>query len=257
MRNASEDYIHYFLVLVAFVQSDTFPDGTVCPEDIPLYTAFGYVEIPEGQQQEFGSYCFPGPALVYFHRSGQFRTAGGASQLGSAIAPAQGSQATYDTFFNSAGATVPVPTAIIFHNPGTGEGAALKVSRNVSNPCGQIVGGGTSGPSLCQQDAFYYVDEQDRLVGSTALGTGSGRRVPSEIQGTASECLGFDNGVQQLAPSNRTAASARCNEFLRGGRIDYVFVRVDTEPPFPQLVWRVTDAAGGIAHNFDSRAQVP
>lgn len=257
MRNASpDDFIHYFFVLVAFVQSDTFPDGTVCPDDIPLYTSFGYVEIPEGQQQEFGSYCFPGPALVYFHRAGQFRSAGGANQLASAIAPAQGSQATYDNFFNSAGAIVPVPSAIIFHNPGTGEGAALKISRNVANPCAAIVGGGT-GPGLCQQDAFYYVDEEDRLVGSTALGTGSGRRVPSEIQGTACECLGFDTGVQQLAPSNRTAANARCNEFLRGGRIDYVFIRNDTNPPIPQLVWRVTDASGGIAHNFDSRAQVP
>jgi hypothetical protein len=44
--------------------------------------------------------------------------------------------------------------------------------------------------------------------------------------------------------------------FFRGGRIDYVFLREDTDPPFPQLVWRVTDSAGTRAQDFDPRANI-
>ena len=37
MRNlASGDYVHYFLVLVAFVNGDTYPTGAVCPDDVDL-----------------------------------------------------------------------------------------------------------------------------------------------------------------------------------------------------------------------------
>ncbi len=257
MRNqAQDDFIHYFLVLIAFVNGDTYPDGAVCVDDIPLYTSFGYTEVPEGASVEFGSYCITGPALLYFHQSGGFRRggAGGTSSLAAAIAPAQGSNPSFDAFFNSAGAQVPVPNLIAFHNPGSGEGAALKISRSAAAPCDTATP--QFGDPLCDQDAFYYVDDQDRLSGSSALGIGSGRRVPSEIQGTSCECLGFNTPFQSLAPSSVTAASARCNEFVRGGRIEYAFLRNDTNPPFPQLVWRVTDASGATVQNFDERANL-
>jgi hypothetical protein len=258
MRNLSpDDYIHYFLVLIAYVNGETYPDGAVCPDDIDLYTSFGYLEIPEGSEQEFGNYCITGPALVYFHESGQFKGAGGAgsSQLASAIPPAQGTNATYDNYFTSGGASVPVPDQILFHNPGTGEGAALKISLNSINPCGIVIG--DFGVSDCDQDAFYYVDESDMITGSVVLGVGSGRRIPSEIQGTGCECVGFQDPYQSLAPSGTAASSARCNEFLRGGRIEYVFVREDTNPAYPQLLWRVTDQSGAVVHEFDSRADIP
>lgn len=254
MRNETDDYIHYFLVLVALVNSETYPEGAVCPEDVSLYTSFGYQEIPEGVDRPFGDYCFEGPALVYFHQSGQFRgSAGqGGTSLASAIAPAQGASPTYDGFFTSTGAQVPVPDRIYFHNPGTGEGAALKVSFAVQSPCSEDALDLGDGP--CFRDAFYYVDETDRMTGSTALGVGSGRRVPTEIQGTGCECTGFSDAFQQLAPSGVSANFANCNEYLRGGRIEYVFVREDTNPPFPQLVWRVTDQTGSVAHDFDDQA---
>jgi hypothetical protein len=260
MRNmAPSDYIHYFLVLIAYVNGEVYPDGAVCSDDIDLYTSFGYFEISEGTAREFGNYCIVGPALLYFHESGQFQQAGGTggAQLASAIAPAQGTSPTYDDFFSSAGAQVPVPDVILFHNPGTGDGSSLKVSNSHPEPCA-ILEVGVSIDSDCDQDAFYYVDDFDMLSsGSTVLGFGSARRVPSEIQGTGCECLGFDEPVQQLAASRVTASNAQCNEFFRGGRIDYVFLREDTNPPFPQLVWRVTDAAGAVAHDFDARADVP
>jgi len=257
MRNASSDYVHYFLVLVAFVNGTTYPDGGVCAADIPLYTAFGYVSVPDGTARAFGNYCIIGPALFYFHDGGQFRTAGGTGTTGlaSAIAPAQGATPTFDSFFSSAGATVPVPDIILFHNPGTGEGAALKVSISSPSPCSAATTVGPTDP-VCRQDAFYYVDQNDRLAGSTALGTGSGRRVPNEIQGTGCECLGVNEPFQVLAPSHVGASAANCDEFFRGGSIDYVFVRSDTDPPFPQLVWRVTDSTGGRAHDYDPRANI-
>jgi hypothetical protein len=132
-------------------------------------------------------------------------------------------------------------------------GQALKISRNSPGPCNDVILGGDP---TCQQDAFYYVDTQDRLSsGSTALGAGSARRVPAEIQGTGCECLGFANPAQELAPSGATG-TVRCNEFVRGGRIDYVFVREDQTPPFPQLVWRVVDTTGAVVHDFDERAPI-
>lgn len=256
LRNTNpDDFVHYFLVLVAFVSSEQFPDGAVCPADIPLYTAAGYTEIPAGGVREFGNFCFVGPALVYFHEGGQFRRPGGAggSTLASAIAPSQGTQASFDGFFTAAGAQIPVPNLIIFHNPGTGDGANLKISRNSNAPCDLLQ---LSGQRPCQQDAFYYVDELDLMAGSTQLGTGSGRRVPSEIQDTSCQCQGYEQPWHALAPSRVTANGALCNEFLRGGRIEYAFLRNDTNPSFPQLVWRVTDSAGAIVHDFDSRSGV-
>jgi hypothetical protein len=256
MRNLSIDsYIHYFLVLIAFVNGEMYPDGAVCPDDVDLYLQNGYSEIPEGSAQEFGNYCIVGPALLYFHDGGQFRRGGGGAQLGSAIAPAQGTSATYDSFFGSGGAQVPVPDLILFHNPGTGEGAALKISESWSSPCDFLISGNPD-PD-CDQDAFYYVDEFDLISGSNALGLGSGRRVPNEIQGTGCECTGFQDPFQRLAPSGVAASNARCNEFLRGGRIEYTFVRDDVEPPFQQLLWRVTDQSGAEVHAPDPRANVP
>jgi hypothetical protein len=257
MRNLNpDDYIHYFFVLIAYVNGDAYPDGAVCPDDVDLYTSFGYREIPEEGSEEFGNYCIEGPALIYFHRSGQFRRGGGTggSELASAIAPAQGTNATFDDFFTSGGASVPIPDQILFHNPGTGEGAALKISIGATSPCDAIF---VSGEPDCAQDAFYYVDEADLMTGSAALGAGSGRRVPSEIQGTGCACTGFQDPFQVLAPSGTTASNAECNEFLRGGLIEYVFVRDDTNPPYPQLVWRVTDQSGAEVHGFDPRASIP
>lgn len=261
LRNTDpDDYIHYFLILVAFVNETTdannaHPDGAVCPDDISLYTQNGYTEIPAGTSQNFGNFCFTGPALIYFHESGRFRSSGGAggSTLASAIAPAQGSQASFDAFFTAAGAQIPVPNLIIFHNPGTGEGANLKISRSSNAPCDLLQ---LAGERPCQQDSFYYVDELDLLSGSTQLGTGSGRRVPSEIQDSSCQCQGFEEPWHSLAPSRVTANGARCSEFVRGGRVEYAFIRNDTNPPFPQLVWRVTDASGSIVHDFDSRSGV-
>lgn len=253
MRNQSTDYIHYFLLLIAYVNGTEYPTGGVCSTDIALYTSFGYTLIPAGSQVELGNYCITGPALYYLHRNGQFETAGGV--LASAIGPAQGSTPTYDLFFTSAGATVPVPDQILFHNPGTStEGRTLKVSVSNPSPCSAVVISGVD--SDCQQDAFYYVDDTDRISGSTALGTGSGRRVPSEIQGTGCQCLGVTQAYQLLAPSAQPALSSQCNQFFRGGRINYVFVRDDTDPPFPQLLWRVTDSTGATAHDYDSRAGI-
>ena len=258
MRNLATDYVHYFLVLIAYVNGDTYTDGAVCADDIKLYTDFGYTEIPEEAELTFGNYCIRGPALLYFHKGGQFRGGGtgtGNSSLGSAIGPASGSSATYDNFFTSSGARVPVPNQILFHNPGTGEGAALQVYFYATDPCNDITNFSLN--SDCDLDSFYYVDETDLMTGSTALGTGSGLRTPSEIQGTGCECSGFEDSYQTLAPSGTSASAARCYEFLRGGRIEYVFFREDTNPPFPQLIWRVTDQNGATVHDFDSSAPTP
>lgn len=270
MRNLSEDYVHYFFVAIAFIDVEddaaaedvpgigdqAFIDGGVCADDVALYQQFGYVPVAAGQQIAFGDYCLYGPALYYFHRSGQFRRSAtpGNAGLASAIAPAQGSSPTYDNFFTSSGAQVPVPDLILFHNPGTGEGAALKVSSQTSSPCDIVLTGVTP---VCNRDAFYYVDEDDRITGSTALGFGAGRRVPSEIQGMGCECLGAAQAYQVLAPPGTTSRTANCDEFMRGGRIDYVFLRQDENPPVPQLVWRVTDSSGSVAHEFDARATIP
>ncbi len=262
MRNLSEDYVHYFLVMIAYVNGDTYPDGAVCEDDVQLYTSAGYIYVAEGVERTFGNYCIVGPALYYYHRNGQFRGAGtsGASSLASAIAPAEGSSPTYDTYFTAAGASLPVPNQILFHNPGTGEGRTLKISENNPNPCDT---GGTTASydDSCDQDAFYYVDEDDLLVGSTALGFGSGRRVPNEIQGTGCGCGISSDPWAELGNSSLDASDVRdsdalCNVFLRGGRIDFIFLRDDTDPPYPQLVWQVTDSAGSRAHEFDSRADV-
>jgi hypothetical protein len=49
MRNlATDSYIHYFLVLIAYVNGETYPGGAVCPDDIDLYLENGYAEVPEG-----------------------------------------------------------------------------------------------------------------------------------------------------------------------------------------------------------------
>ncbi len=257
MRNTTSDaHIHYFLVLIAYVNGEIYPNGAVCPDDVDLYTSFGYLEIRENEAQEFGNLCVVGPALLYFHKGGQFRSSGGVggSQFASAIGPAQGTNATYDNFFTSGGVSVPVPDRIYFHNPGTGEGLALKISESSIAPCDILIIGGDPD---CEQDSFYYVDESDLITGSVALGVGSGRRVPSEIQGTGCECLGFQEPYQSLAPSGTGASSARCNEFMRGGVIAYAFAREDTNPPYPQLLWRVTDQSGAEVHDFDQRGPMP
>lgn len=255
------DHVHYFLAFVAFINGDAYPNGAVCPDDIDLYRSFGYEFIPEGQERPFGAFCIQGPALLYFHQAGQFRTSSGtgSQQFGSAIPPAQGTSPSFDAFFDSGGALVPVPNSILWHNPGTGEGGALKVSLSDPTPC---TGGDVAfvDPE-CEQDAFYYVDQTDRQAGTNVLGAGSGRRVPNEIQGSGCECGGFDTLLatsisQVLAPSGATASSVQCNEFLRGGSIEYVFIRDDRNPPIPQLLWRVTDASGSVAHDFDPRANI-
>jgi hypothetical protein len=256
MRNLSSDYLHYFVVFVAHVNGPEYPDGAVCADDLALYTSFGYLSIPAGQSQPFGNICITGPALYYFHRQGQFQTAAGTAgqNLGSAIAPAQGTTPAFDTFFTSTGVAVPVPDEILFHNPGTGAGQALKISRNTSDPCAtQVV---TTGDPPCVQDSFYYVDETDRIAGSTALGVGSGRRVPNEIQGTGCQCQGVTDPTQSLAPAGQSAQNAPCNVFFRSGRIDFVFIREDTDPPFPQLLWRVTNSNGVRVQDFDPRAGI-
>ncbi len=254
MRSLVEDdHVHYFLVLVAFVQGETYRSGAVCPDDVATYTRFGYTQIPEGAEQAFGNFCFQGPALIYYHRQGRFRSAGGS--LESAIAPARGADASFDAFFTSAGARVPVPDLILFHNPGSGGGAGLLISRHRTDPCGDELFAGTG---ACAQDSFYYVSDEGIMAGSNALGNGSGRRVPNEIQGTGCECAGrSDTPFAVLAPSGASASDAECFEFLRGGRIEFVFIRRDQNPPIPQLLWRVTDSTGQVAHDFDSRADVP
>ncbi|RMF79865.1 MAG: hypothetical protein D6744_08740 [Planctomycetota bacterium] len=254
MRNLAPDHIHYFLALIAFVNTDT-QNGAVCPDDIELYTDFGYTFVPENSTREFGDYCFEGPVLIYFHENGNFRsgTGFGANAFASAIPPAQGSNPSFDAFFTSAGARVPVPDQILFHNPGTGEGAALQIAQLTGSPCTSVVVPNTN---QCSLDAFYYVDESDLLTGSTALGAGSARRVPNEIQGTGCT-VGFQEAFARLAPSGTTALTAQENEFLRGGRIEFTFIREDLNPPIPQLLWRVTDAGGGIVHEPDPRAEIP
>ncbi|MBK8913037.1 MAG: hypothetical protein IPM64_00305 [Phycisphaerales bacterium] len=250
MRNqAPNDFVHYFMVLIALVETEEF-EGAVCEDDVPLYTSFGYQRL--AADTPVGTFCIPAGALVYIHEAGRFRKAGGSGTtgLGSAIAPAQGTNATFDEFFVSGGAQVPVPNIILFHNPGTGDGARLQISFPNPNPCAaeQI----NIADPVCQQDAFYYVDSRGLLSGSTALGQGSGRRVSAEVQGTGCECSGFQNAFQSL----RFAATAQCSEFARGGSIEYVFIRDDRTPAFPQLVWRVTAANGAVLHDFDPRSGV-
>jgi hypothetical protein len=256
MRNQDPDvYIHYFVAFVAFIHdpdAEVPSTGAVCPDDISFYRQNGYsIQIADGDQTTFGNYCINGPALIYFHESGRFRAAGGTG-LASAIAPANGEVPTYDSFFTASGADIPVPNIILFHNPGTGEGAALKVSNNAVNPCDPDALGGTPN---CQQDAFYYVSEDDRPIGSPQLGFGSFRRAPAEIQGTGCQ-QGLQDARQRLAPIGTTAAQASDNQFLRGGEIEYVFIRQDTDPPIPQLLWQVRDSRGAEAHDFDPRADL-
>lgn len=252
LRNLCDDNIHYFLVLIALIQSERYPEGAVCPDDVNLYTSFGYEEIPDGSQRSFGNHCIDGPALIYFHETGEFRAADGS--LASGIEPSRGSGATFDRFFNSAGALVPVPNRILFHNPGSGAGFRLKIAPTPTDACNTVIGG----VSNCGQDAFYYVDDNDNPIGSTAVGVGSAVRVPNEIQGTGCQCGASADPWAELAASNVTASNAACNEFLRGGTVAFAFIRDDTTPPFPQLVWRVTAfGSGGVAHDFDPRANVP
>ncbi|MBI5863273.1 MAG: hypothetical protein HZB38_01925 [Planctomycetes bacterium] len=262
MRNLDpDDYIHYFVVFVAFVNSDQYPEGAVCTDDIELYTSFGYRLIPDGGTPlTFGSFCIQGPALYYFHRDGRFRGAGtGDDALSSAIGPAQGTGTpTYDNFFTSAGERVPVPNVILFHNPGGSSGGSLRVSRGDPQPCegGTVIGSFDE----CTQDSFYYVAEDDIPAGSNQLGQGSNRRVPEEIQGTGCECFTtalLSQGEQSLLPPTIAVRNRACNQFARGGRIDYVFLRDDRNPPVPQLVWRVTDSSGSVIQDFDSRVDVP
>lgn len=268
MRNeAQNDYIHYFLVFIAFEYDATgtsgYTRGVVCPEDRSLYISNGYtLEIPAGSQQAFGNFCIEGPALIRYHESGRFRQPGAVSQLASAIAPAQGTQPSYDSFFTSAGALVPVPNLILFHNPGTGEGQALKISNNDTTPCDTSTGGGDA---ACLQDAFYYVTENDQLAGSRGIGINSGRRVPAEMQDT-----GCQEGLTStgpltpqsvgpfyvVAPPGVDANNALTYEFIRGGRIDFAFIRDDQNPPIPQLLWEVTDNRGRLVHEFDARAGI-
>ena len=154
MRNlAPNDYIHYFLVMIAFVDGEP-TSGAACKDDIDLYKSFGYQQLTANQ--EFGGFCLPAGALVYFHDAGRFRTGGG--KLGAAIAPAQGTAPTYDEFFTASGALVAIPDIIAFHNPGTGDGAKLQVSRNPGHPCDS---GFLDTETICSQDAFYYVDARD------------------------------------------------------------------------------------------------
>jgi hypothetical protein len=255
MRNTSDDTIHYFLVLVAFVNSTRYPGGAVCSDDIGLYTSFGYSLVPAGSRRAFGNFCFDGPALIYFHRAGQFR-APGSTTLSSAIPPAQGSAATYDAFFSSSGAQTPVPDLILFHNPGTtAEGRTLKVSLSLIEPC--ATGGVQIADPDCEQDSFYYVDENDQRAGSTVIGPGAYVRVPSEIQGTGCQCGLSNTPWASLAPpGTNPRTQAQCDQFFRGGRVDFAFIREDTEPPFPQLVWRVSDVSGTRVQDFDERSGV-
>ncbi len=255
MQNANPDtFVHYFFVAIAFV--DIGAGGAVCEEDIALYTSNGYTQVAEGDFSEFGGFCVPGPALIYYHLNGQFQQGTGSDSLGSAIAPAQGSGSpTFDGIFSSAGLDLPVPDLIAFYNPGTGGGAALRVSQDNPTPCDAVAVGGFD--SECQQDSFYYVDESDFLTGSESLGVGSGRRVANDVQGTSCECTGAQSLFQVLAPSGTDADSANCDEFARGGRIEYVFIRQDETPPFPQLLWRVTDDSGSVWQDFDTRADLP
>ncbi|MFN0137239.1 MAG: hypothetical protein ACKVS9_14110 [Phycisphaerae bacterium] len=256
MRNtATNEHIHYFAAFIAFEQGEVYPAGAVCPDDRSLYTDFGYVFIEADDSRNFGNYCIVGPAYLYFHRDGQFRSS---TTFASGIAPAQGSASTFDAFFTASGAPVPAPNLILFHNPGSGAGRALKVATANSDPCDSVLF--TADPD-CDQDAFYYVDANDRPAGSTTLGRGSAVRTPSDIQGSGCTCTGSGNPVtdaaHQLAPGTQAASDVDCNEFLRGGAVEYVFLRDDSEPPFPQLVWRVTDAGGTIAQSFDERARIP
>jgi hypothetical protein len=261
MRNHNpDDFIHYFVGFIAFVNGDTYPNGAVCADDIELYTSFGYQQVPEGQLIAFGSYCIQGPALLYFHKNGQFRNAGsGNASLASAIAPAQGSGTpTFDNFFTSSGAQVPVPNVILFHNPGGSAGAPLRVSRGDPAPC---AGGFVINPAGdCAEDSFYYVDDQDLPSGSAALGSGSSRRVPSEIQGSGCQCptaIQVSQAEQALIPPTTAIRNRSCNGFARGGRIEYAFIRDDRNPPVPQLLWKVSDSSGSVIQDFDPSVDLP
>ncbi len=257
MRNLSPDYVHYFMILIAFIDDPATAEieGAVCPDDISLYTSFGYVRTQT--ETALGHYCIPADALYYFHENGRFQGAG-AEGLASAIRPADGTTPSYDSFFTSSGARVPIPNVILFHNPGTTtEGRALKFANSFSFPCSGGVEENVD-PD-CSQDAFYYVDSFDFRAGPAlppSTPAGSSVRYPSQIQGTGCECGLSNVAWSVLAPPGRAAADAQCNEFFRGGRIDYVFIRDDAEPPFPQAVWRVTNGTGTVVHEFDPRANV-
>lgn len=263
MRNKSADFVHYFLVMVAFERGTDHPEGAVCADDAKLYTDAGYQKINAGATLAFGNYCITGPAYIYFHKQGQFRSGAGTgnANLGSAIAPSQGTTLTADNTFVSAGKRIPVPDVILFHNPGTGAGAPLKVAPATRNPCDTVIITGAA-PD-CQQDAFYYVDSNDLPAGSTRQGIGTAVRLSNDIQGSGCVCgVGGSNDIgtqaaMVLAPSNRKASQALCNEFFRGGNINFVFVREDLTPPYPQLVWQVTDSGGTIVHDYDERARIP
>lgn len=242
-NNNPDDFIHYFLILVAFIDNGDGQNGAVCADDVQLYTQFGYELIAEGATRSIGAYCVVGPALVYFHRGGQFQGPGGV--LASAIPPAQGSSPTFDAFFGPSGASVPVPNVILFHNPGTGQGANLLLSPQPGDVCTQTL---VTAVNDCQQDAFYYVDEFDRLAGSQALGMGSGRRVPAEIQGSGCFSGSFAGatfrgenfqGGMVLAPPGVTAGNAALNQFVRSSAIEYIFIRRDETPTIPQLLVNV------------------
>jgi len=63
MRNLAEDYVHYFLILIAYENSDTYPDGAVCEDDIALYQRNGSILVPAGRATPLGRPCIRGPEL--------------------------------------------------------------------------------------------------------------------------------------------------------------------------------------------------
>ncbi len=276
-------YIHYHLHLIAF------------REDIPVgdesrYEAFGYEWFPAGVQ--FGCYNFSHARglYYYYHEEGRFRanldnTNDSTNPVLSGIEPASPSSNSLDRFF--ADRVVPVPSLILFHDPGSSVPSQFN-RLNRSNGISALVTSVLAcAPTCfaCSQPSWYYVTAADlpagQIPGSCA---GASRtditrflrffRVPAETQdNVCGECAGLttpfpaqDTSAAHWLQSTavnaavypnpaQTPSNSDCFEYFIGAQVRYVFTNAGdilptTATPGPSLKWEVTTTSGDVIHGL-------
>ncbi len=274
LRNKLTDrYIHYHLILIAFVEDIT-------PGDEARYLNFGYHHYPSGTT--IGCYTFTQNLYLYYHNNGKFRSdvSNPTSTMLSGIAPASSSSTPrVDSFFGNR--EVPLPSVILFHDPGTTVPSPFNTGRGSStiNPGLHTISSCVS-CDRCAQAGWYYVQSNDTPIGiasACTIGrdiTAKGRyyRVPGEIQGTVCYDCTSEAGTLPIAILNtahwlhNSAAGTgtgplgpglptdvRCHEFYADSVIVYTFGNAaDAVQPggtaTPSLVWDVRSRNGDVIH---------
>ncbi len=274
LRNEMTDrYVHYHLHLIAFRKD--VPIG-----DESRYEAFGYVRYPSGVN--FGCYTFTQDLFYYYHRNGQFRAdiTDSGSALRSGIAPAtSASQPKLDPSFSNR--NVPLPSLILFHDPGTGPlPDAFDDDRGADTINPALDDATNCGCDVCAQASWYYVTELDVPVG-IAPPCSAGRdpaamgryfRVPGETQDTVCDdcsslvatlplagteaCHWLHNTALNEAVWPQPAGAVgdvRCYEYYLGSVVTYTFTDDGTTTGLdanvlPSLKWEVRTLTGQIIH---------